>query len=290
MSGVRVTALWHYPIKGCAGVPVERLELDAFGARGDRRWMVVDEEGRFLSQRDLPAMARIQARTDGDGLVLRVPGERPLTVAPTPGAATTSPVVVWGDVVQATFPSDAADRALSRFLDRPCRLAWLPPASLRPIPAPWGVPGDRVSFTDAFPFLLISEESLAALNARLERPVEMLRFRPGIVVRGEGAFAEDGWRRITIGDVAMDVAKPCARCAVTTVDPATGERTGREPLRTLARVRGWDGHAWFGQNLIHRGGGALAVGDVLRVVERGEPRPPLGPATAPAARAAEGAS
>lgn len=277
MSGaadVRVTALWLYPIKGCAGVPVQRLELDAFGARGDRRWMVVDGDGRFLSQRDLPSMARLRALPQGDAVRLHVPGHAPLT--PTPFAdAPTSPVEIWGDVVQATFPSPAADRVLADFLARPCRLAWLPPTSLRPVPAPWGEPGDRVAFPDAFPFLLASEESLAALNAHLEQPVEMLRFRPGIVVRGEDAWAEDGWRRIRVGEVELDVAKPCARCAVTTVDPATGERSGKEPLRTLARVRAWDGQAWFAQNLIHSGPGTLSVGDPVRVLERGEPRPPI---------------
>jgi uncharacterized protein YcbX len=128
-------------------------------------------------------------------------------------------------------------------------------------------PQDQTGFADGFPFLLISEASLADLNRRIGRTLPMQRFRPNLVVRGCAPYAEDHWRRIRIGGVGFRLVKPCSRCIIPSIDPATGERDGSEPLATLSRYRQTGNKVYFGQNLIHDGPGRLAVGDRVVVLE-----------------------
>jgi uncharacterized protein YcbX len=171
---------------------------------------------------------------------------------------------------------DAAAHTISAHLGTPVRLVHMPDSSVRSVNPDYGRASDRVSFADAFPLLLIAQESLDALNARLAEPIPILRFRPNIVVAGGRAHAEDEWRRIRLGRIECVVVKPCSRCATTTVDPATGVR-GKEPLRTLTTYRSWNQKVWFGQNLIHRQQGEIGVGDPVEVLELGSARPPLVP-------------
>lgn len=274
-EAARVTSIRIYPVKGCAGLSLPEAEVDATGFLHDRRWMVVEEKREFLSQRSHPRLALVRPELRDQELILASSGQPSVPVPLRPEGEPEIPVRVWGDEVAALAPSPAADRWLSRFLGVSCRLVWLPPRVVRPVDPRYARPGDRVAFADAFPFLLLSEESLEALNARLPTPLGIDRFRPNLVVRAAAAHAEDGWRHIRVGEVELDVAKPCARCAVTTVDQATGER-GTEPLRTLASYRRWEGQAYFGQNLVHRSGGRIRVGDPVRVLESGPPRPPIG--------------
>lgn len=259
-----------HPLKSAAGIVVDRVELDDFGPRHDRRWMAVGEDDVFLSQREVARLALVRTEiVDAEGarprLRLEAPDLPPLDVPPGTAARR---VRVWRDTVDARDCGDAAAEWITAALGLSARLVHLPEDGLRPIPAPYGRPGDRVAFSDALPFLVLTRASLDDLNARLEQPLPVERFRPNLVIDGARPYADDRWRRIRIGAVELDVVKPCARCVITTTDQGTGER-GREPLRTLATYRRRDGHVWFAQNAIHRGRGALRVGDPVEVLEEG---------------------
>lgn len=273
-----LTEIRIYPIKGAAAIRTPAAELDAFGLRHDRRWMIVDAAGGFVTQRDHPHLALLATALSPDALLLHSPvaGELALPLQPAgPGVQ----VRVWADDVAAVDAGDAAAEFLSAHLGFAARLVHMPDRTLRQVDLDYGRQGDRVGFADGFPLLLITQESLDALNARVGEPLPMLRFRPNLVVQGATPHAEDTWRRIRIGTVDCDVVKPCARCVVTTVDPATAV-AGKEPLRTLAGYRRWNGKTWFGQNVIHRGTGRLAEGDAVAVLERGAARPPIEPPAA----------
>ena len=252
---MRLRALYRYPVKSLRGEEFHSLEVDARGFAGDRRWMVVDADGRFLTQRQQARMALVDTRIDTDGaLHLAAPGMPPLSVV---GGGTEQIMVrVWDDRVAAEPTGAEANAWLSEFIGQPCRLVRMPGATRRAVDPDYATADDQVGFADGFPFLLISQASLDDLNVRLEQPVPMLRFRPNLVVSGCAPFAEDGWRRIRIGALEFRVAKPCSRCVIPTIDYATGVR-GREPLQTLMTYRRRDNKVYFGQNLIHDGPGRL---------------------------------
>lgn len=262
---MRLSALYLYPIKSTAPLEVETAVVEPRGLRDDRRWMVVDDEGRFLTGRQLPRMTLVRALLDAHGLTLDAPGMPSLSV-PFPQTEATVSVNVWKSEVAAK-PADVAGAWMSEFLRRPVRLVHMDAGVTRPMTDVHSQPGDEVSFADAFPLLLISGAALEGLNARLARPVSMLQFRPNLVVEGAPAHAEDGWKRIRIGAVEFDVAKPCMRCIFTTVDPARGERDPEgEPLRTLVGYRRTAEGVAFGQNLIPRSLGTLRIGDLVEVL------------------------
>jgi len=144
-------------------------------------------------------------------------------------------------------------------------LAYMPDTVVREVDQNYAPAGGRAGFADGFPFLLVGEASLADLNARLARPLPMNRFRPNLVVSGSAPFAEDGWRSIRIGNIPMEVVKPCARCVVTTTDQGTGRRDGDEPLHTLASFRRQEGKVMFGQNAVPYGQGLLRIGDPVEL-------------------------
>lgn len=258
--------LFVYPVKSARGIEVDRAEVDALGLRHDRRWMAVDAEGRFLSQRTVPRMAVIETAIDGERLRLTAPDAAPLALPLEPDGVARASVIVWEDAVDAVAAGEEADRWLSRVLGLPARLVGFPAGAVRSARRDPAGSGTRIGFADAYPFLLVSEESLAALNARLEEPLPMDRFRPNLVVGGAGAFGEDAWVRFRIGELAFDAAGPCSRCSTTTVDQATGER-GEEPLRTLSTFRRSGSKVLFGMNVVHRGAGELRTGTPVEIVE-----------------------
>jgi uncharacterized protein len=265
-TGTFLNHLYVYPIKSCGGIAVDGWEVDERGLRHDRRWMLVDEAGRFMSQRRFPRMALIGVRIERDNLVVDAPDMPSLKVPLEPRAAKLVLARVWDDLVEASPVGADADRWFSEFLGVGCNLVYLPEQSQRPVDPAYAEPGDQVGLADGFPFLLISEASLAELNARLERPVPMNRFRPNLVVGGCAPFAEDGWRLVRIGEITLRVVKPCARCAITTVDQRTAAKS-KEPLRTLARFRRSGKDVLFGQNLIHDEKGFLHIDDPVEVIE-----------------------
>ncbi|HET6360839.1 MAG TPA: MOSC N-terminal beta barrel domain-containing protein [Gemmatimonadota bacterium] len=266
-DGIRVADLFVYPIKSCGGIAVETAEVDAFGFRNDRRWMVVDESGRFLTQRTVPLLATIRAGISDGQLFLRAAGWDSLAVDAFPETAAER-VIVWRDTVDALPIGGEAAAWLTSVLGRPARLVWMPDSTVRPAKHDPAGSSPRISFADAYSFLLVSRASLEALNTRLVDPLPMNRFRPNIVVEGAGPFAEDDWKVIRIGEIELDAAGPCARCATTTTDQETGAR-GLEPLQTLATFRREGNEVFFGQNANHRGTGTIRRGDPVEVVSTG---------------------
>lgn len=271
--------LYVYPVKSAAGIRVDRAEMGARGFELDRRWMIVDETGAFLSQRTYPALTLIEPQVTDEQLVLERPvdpadgpgGERTRLALPRePGDADALDVEIWGDEVEALGLGDEADRWLSSYLDTECALVFMPDSANRSVDDEEAGRGDQVSFADGYPYLLTSYASLRAVNERLDEAIAMNRFRPNIVVEGAEPFAEDRWGTIRVGGAEFRVAEPCLRCSVTTVDQATGE-TGNEPLQTLAEFRRTDEGVAFGQNLLARRSDAVAVGDTIDVRETKPP-------------------
>ena len=263
-----VAALVRYPVKSCAGHSVDRAELDTYGIVGDRRWLIVDPNGTFLTQRNAPELALVRPELSEDGLSLSAPGMDTITV-PIELDGPTLDVRVWNDRCQGVDQGEAAAAWLSDYLGASHRLVKMPSDVERPVARNYAVSDDdAVSYADGFPLLLTGEASLDDLNRRMTHPVPMDRFRPNIVVSEADPFAEDAWKAIRIGDVMFHVVKPCARCVVTTTSQTTGER-GTEPLTTLASFRRDEhGKVYFGQNLIHAPKhGGIAVGDAVTILE-----------------------
>ncbi len=258
---ITVSGLFRYPIKSCAGHFLDSAVLDHRGIEHDRRWMVVDAAGAFRTQRERPRMALITPSLANGTMTLAAPGMPDLELGITdPGPRVA--VRVWKDRVEAIDHGEAAAEWVTRFLAEPLRLVRFAEDGDRRVEPKHALrPEDQVGFADAYPLLVANEASLADLNSRLGAPLPMRRFRPNIVVSGAEAYAEDRWGRVRIKGVEIAVVKPCARCAITTVNPDTAEK-GKEPLRTLATYRrADDGAVMFCQNAIHLAPGVLRVGD-----------------------------
>jgi uncharacterized protein YcbX len=272
---VHVSALHLHPVKSLRGCAVESVVIDRRGIAGDRRFLVTDPAGRFLTQRTLPRMALVATRLDDLELTLEATGHGMIRVArASQPDAPRAKVSVWSsEGLIAEDCGDAAAGWLSDFLGTQCRLVRAGEDFTRPVrKVPADIPGAEVGFADAYPGLLLTEASWADLNDRLrargEEPVPMDRFRPNLVVAGAAPYAEDNWTRVRIGSVMFRSAGPCARCLVTTTDQATAER-GPEPLRTLAGYRRdarKPEEVNFGQNVIPEGTtGVIRVGDPVTV-------------------------
>lgn len=259
----RLTGLHVYPIKSAAGLAPAAWDVDDFGLRYDRRWMVVDPAGEMISQRTHPRLALVRPAIGDGTLRIETAGMPALELPLAPAPAVTTPATIWDDTCAAGWTGERAARWFSDVLETDCSLVYMPETTVRPADTTYAPPGHRVSFADGFAFLLISEESLADLNGRMPAPLPMNRFRPNLVIAGGAPFGEDALGSFRIGALRFQVVKPCDRCVLTTTDQATGER-GLEPLRTLATYRRHDGKVLFGQNVVHEGTGRLAVGDPLQ--------------------------
>lgn len=258
LSEIRV-----HPIKSLRGVAVASARVLPAGLEHDRRWMLVDADGRFVSQREEPRLARLETELVDGGY--RVTGEDGETLAvPVSYEGPRVGVRVWSSELEAVVHEEGA-AFFSHRLERPLRLVFLPDDVVRPAGSA-ARDGDRVSFADAYPYLVIGQGSLDLLNTRVAAPLPMTRFRPNFVVTGAEPHAEDRWARVRIGEVEFRGTKRCDRCVMTTVDPLTGDK-GLEPLRTLAGYRREDGKIWFGMNLVPDGEGQVRVGDEIEVLE-----------------------
>jgi uncharacterized protein YcbX len=264
---MRLSGITVYPVKSCRGERRTEATVEPWGLAGDRRWMVLDRDGMFLTQREEPALATITARPTEDGIELLRDGVRVSVPKPGP-AAERREVRVW----RSTLPARVATAAAEAVLGPGLRLVYMDDPRSRPVDSAYGLPDDRVSFADGYPLLLASEDSLADLDRRMPAPLPMDRFRPSVVVAGAPPWAEDTWRRIRIGAVTFRVVKPCDRCVVTTTDQVTGARgaAGGEPLRTLARFRRRGDKVFFGQNLVPDGVGTIRAGDAVEVIDQAD--------------------
>ncbi|MGI9279845.1 MAG: MOSC domain-containing protein [Endozoicomonas sp.] len=269
-SSLTVSHLAIHPVKSLKKMSVEQAVIDRMGFVNDRRWMVVEPGGKFITQRHYPNMALIEAIPGSKGLTLSAPGMAELIITD-PEQLTQKvemDVEVWKDELKALDAGEAASQWLSEFLGLPCRMVKFSEQVHRQVDLRFASEGDSTGFADGFPFLLTTEASLQELNGRLDSPVTMDRFRPNIVIQGAEAYAEDSWNRIKIGEVVFQVAKPCSRCVMTTVDPKTGEKTGKDPLMTLSRYRRTEMGVIFGQNLIHESQGRICLGDTVEILEQ----------------------
>lgn len=282
-----ISSLHVYPVKSCAGHELTRAELDDRGIRDDRSWIVVGDGGSPeppgssgssgplgprsplspLTQREAPSLALVQPALSSGGLALTAPGMEDLPVPRIEEGATWN-VDVWGDLCDGTDQGEDAAEWFSTYLDMSCRLLCFSPGFVRPVDPDYARrPGDQVGFADGFPLLVISEASLADLNARLETPIRMNRFRPNVVVADCPPYAEDTWKRVRAGDLEIDLVKPCGRCATTLVEQESGT-PGKEPLRTLATYRRFGRPApSFGHNAVHRSPGVLEAGMAIQILD-----------------------
>jgi hypothetical protein len=272
---LRLSEIWRYPVKSCRGQRLAEAIVEPWGLAGDRRWMIIDCDGKFVTGREHPALVLVTPTIDDDVIRLRTPGLPDLEVPIPPDGAQLATVRVWASELDAAVASDEAAQWLGKVTGTEVRLVYLDDPTRRTTNPDYSRDGDVVSFADGYPLLLATESSLEQVNEWItagshahEGPLPMTRFRPNVVVAGAEPFAEDGWRRVTIGEVAFRVAKRCGRCVFTTVDPETAVK-GKEPLATLARHRRWDGNVWFAVNLIPdapRRGGVIHVGDPVEIL------------------------
>lgn len=263
---ISLTSIHIYPVKSCQGIKLEKTVIGSRGPAWDRRWMIVDANGNFLSQRKHPKMALIKTKLEHKSLVLSIPEHKELRFSLEPNGFTLD-VKVWKDFCSAIDLGEKAANLFSEFLGFECRLVFMPSESKRKINPKYALqPEDVISFADGYPFLLISEASLDDLNHHLEDPVPMDRFRTNLVVSGCNTFEEDTWKKIRIGEIFFEVVKPCSRCLITCVNHHSGEK-GTEPLKTLAGFRKQKKVIMFGQYLIHTNQGTLSEGDTLKIIQ-----------------------
>lgn len=266
---IDVASLHVYPVKSCGGVTLAESQVARTGLRYDRQWVFVDEHGMFVAQRDsrglgipVRTMCLIGTAIGTDTLTLTAPGMPPLAVPLAGHDGSEVPVRVWDShthgVDQGVEAADWASEVLSR--ERPGRYRLVRMAERTHRRSKLG--DGEVAYGDAYPFLVVSEESLADLNARMVTPLSMERFRPNLVIRGGPPYAEDTLDRFRIGDVQFTGATLCIRCPIPTTDPRTAER-GKEPLKTLATYRRQADGVVFGRNCNHAGSGTIRVGDAL---------------------------
>ncbi len=259
---MRLSSIHSYPLKSAGGQSHQQIEVRARGLRGDRRWMLIDDQQRFVTGRLLPQLVLLQAQaladgglqlgwTDGTQCVVTVPSAQDQRLR----------VRVWADEVEAPLAADSSNDWLSERLGKRVRLVYMDAVAQRMTSGKHGVAAQPVSFADGYPLLLCNDSSRSALAQMVGKPLAMGRFRPNLVVSGAPAWAEDDWRVLDIGGIRFRVVSPCARCVFTTVDPASGERDGDgEPLATLRRHRQHGDGVIFGVNLLPIGAADAATG------------------------------
>jgi uncharacterized protein YcbX len=269
-----LTGINRYPVKSCRGFARESALVEPWGLAGDRRWLVVDDDGVLMTAREHPRLILVTPRATPEGALVLTAPDLPDLVVPVPDGSSLVRVRVWRSELLAALASPEAGAWFGKVTGRASRLVYLDdPTRRHPNPA-FARPTDLVSFADGYPLLLTTTASLDQLNDWIaegprghEGPLAMTRFRPNVVVSGTTPFAEDGWRRIRIGAAEFRAVKGCDRCVMTMTDPDTAAR-GKEPIATLARHRQWDGATWFGMNLVpDTPGVTISLGDAVEVLE-----------------------
>ncbi len=267
----KVSGIYFYPVKSCAGTETGGAYIEEKGLPHDRHWMVVNPNGKFLTQRELPKMALIKPRLEYDRLVISGIEEPSVLEIPIVTTGERRKVEIWGNYCEAMDDGALASEWLSQYLGVECYLVHMANDFVREKKKSYG----RFEFADSYPFLIVSEESLEDLNEKIAanggQEISMDRFRPNIVVNGCAAFAEDSWAKVTIGEVDFDVVRPCIRCPIPTIDQKNSQR-GKEPLKTLASYRkvalgGKKSGVIFAQKAVHLNSGLIAVGDEVNVLK-----------------------
>ena len=263
MSRLILSEIWIYPVKSLAGIRLKQAKVQQKGLEHDRRWMLIDEVGRFITQREHPQMALFDLSINNQQLtVINRKNSQNLTFPVSVPTGQNHQAVVWDDVVTTIEPDSDYSNWFSAQLGFSCRLVFFPEPNVRNVDPKYASNQEQVSLADGYPFLIIGQSSLDDLNTRLEVNMEMKRFRPNFVFTGGKAFEEDDWKNFSIGSGEFKGVKKCARCVLTTVDPQTGER-GREPLLTLSDYRKVENKIFFGQNVIALSENQIYEGDEI---------------------------
>ena len=268
---LKLSEIYIYPIKSLGGIRLEKANITTRGLENDRRFMLVDESGRFLSQREHPQLALFQTEIEGNFLLIKNKKSGNSLKIDTQYSITQSfnhsiIVKIWDDITKAIEVSNEASDWFTQALGIPTRLVFMPEESHRKTEAPYSLTGEEItSFSDGYPILIIGQSSLDDLNNRLENPVSINRFRPNFVFTDGEPFEEDAWHEFTIGNIRFFGVKPCSRCIMTTIDQETGEKKGKEPLLTLNKYRKAGNKILFGQNVLISQLGKVKVGDLIEV-------------------------
>jgi uncharacterized protein YcbX len=269
MRQLTLSEIWIYPIKSLGGITLHSAKVLEKGLQHDRRWMLIDENSVFMTQRNFTQMALFKLSINGDNLTItykKNPGS-----LENPSISLNSNVPPLGQVITATIWDDQVDVVevdhrisewFSNHLNIKCKLVSFPETHSRPVDPKYKINGEQVSLADAFPFLIIGQASLELLNSKLKEPIPMNRFRPNFVFAGGVAHEEDNWRNFTIGINRFVGVKPCARCAVPTINQDTAEK-GVEPSLTLSTYRRRENKILFGQNAVALDHGQVHVGDTI---------------------------
>lgn len=270
---LRLSEIWIYPVKSLGGIALQYSKVTDRGLEHDRRWLLVDENDCFITQREHPKLALFQPEIAGDFLKIShktMPDSIAVSLYPSfQETETRIKVTVWEDVVAAYEVSPEASQWFSKILGFTVRLVYMPEESLRKVAADYSVtPNDVTSFSDGFPFLIIGQSSLDDLNSRMAHPLSISRFRPNFVFSGGEAYEEESWKEFAIGTLLFYGVKPCSRCIITMIDPESGVISGKEPLFTLSKYKQVDKKVIFGQNVIAIQQGSLQVGDEIAVLKK----------------------
>jgi uncharacterized protein YcbX len=266
---LQISELYIYPIKSLPGIAVKHARLTERGFELDRRWMLVDENNLFISQREAPQMTQFVVSIEGHELRVKHKSTQnsiniPL-IMPPPSAGRGVSVTVWDDTCAAEFVSDEIDNWFSNALGMKCRLVYMPNNTRRIVDQRYAPENMITSFSDAYPFMIIGQASLDDLNSRLDEPLPMDRFRPNMVFTGGAPFEEDLMEHVTINHIDFYGVKLCARCPIPTINQEDGSK-GKEPLKMLAKYRQKNNKVYFGQNLVHKGDGVINTGDTLEIL------------------------
>lgn len=257
-----------YPVKSLRGISLRSAKVTDRGFEYDRRWMLIDGNGNFMTQREYPQMALINVEIKENGLQVyhRRKNISLLFIPFKIKSVQNVTVPIWNDNCSANFLGNEFDNWFTEALDVECRLVHQPDETKRFVDEKYSKNKEIVSFADGYPFLMIGQSSLDDLNTRLDIPLPMNRFRPNIVFTGGKPFEEDNLKKIIIGNIFFYGVKPCSRCVVTTTNQDTAERFA-EPLKTLASYRKFNNKVLFGMNLVHDGYGKINTGDTIEIIE-----------------------
>lgn len=262
MSALTISELAIYPVKSMRQIQLQESALQFGGLKYDRRWMVIDDSGVMVTQRNVARLCLIQPellKPEVDCSIKLSAVDMPDISISVPDGCHTCKAKIWDDVCNAYDAGDEIANWLKEFLSIDCRLVYFPEDEIRIVDQTYARPNDQTAFSDGFPILLTTQASLDDLNSRMDEVIAMARFRPNIVVSGCEAFAEDDWKLLKVDGITLRIVKPCGRCTVPNVDINSAERC-KEPIKTLVTYRKRDHKVFFGQNVVSNGQGILAVG------------------------------
>jgi hypothetical protein len=265
MSFYTLTQIFIYPVKSLPGISLERSAVEERGLKYDRRWMLVDKDYKFITQRFHPQMVFIEVKIDEEYLTFNHNSKSTLKISLDEFPATAANVQIWDDYCKVYVYDDKVNHWFSEAIDTDCKLVYMPYSTKRKTSTNYYAESKDVSFADGYPYLIIGESSLEHLNSKLDKHVKMIQFRPNLVFSGGNEHEEDDWSKIKIGNIDFAVVKPCARCVITTIDTLNGKKN-KEPLATLSSYRNFSNKIMFGQNAIALSEGAIKVGDKISLL------------------------